>query len=180
MHRDNRHDHSRGWRLTHKPCYLVRLDRAHPKPHEVLLASSRRDEQQSSTTRAVWQDIKLSHTATYFLLLATPIYIFSTIISFALWPFIKGNVPLYDCKRNILWDQDSPSSETAVSHYTRRNIMFQECGINNRTQKITSPASYPSSLLFPAVSSWGWCELLSIRDRVKVIWRKSTCGNKSY
>jgi hypothetical protein len=60
--------------------------------------------------------------------------------------------------------------------------MFQEYGINKRTQKITSPSSYPSSFLSPAVSSGAARELLSIRDEIKVtIWRIRTCvNNKSY
>jgi hypothetical protein len=60
--------------------------------------------------------------------------------------------------------------------------MFQERGINKRTQKITSSAFYPSSLLFQAVILGAARELLPIRDRVKkTTWKRNTCANnKSY
>ena len=54
--------------------------------------------------------------------------------------------------------------------------MFQECGINKRTQKMTS-LSIPLLCSFQRLVLGAACELLSIRDMVKVtIWRsKGKC-----
>ena len=109
-----------------------------------------------------------SREATYFLLPATPIFISSTIISFTIWPLIKGNVPSYYCKRNILWYHDIPSSETAVYYITRGEISrSKNVELTSGRRKLHLQLSIPLLCSFQRLVLGAARELLSIRDRVK-------------